>query len=99
MSSKRAVWAERVESWQRSGLSVAAFCRAEGLNHPQFVYWQRALGATKALRAKTPMLVPVRVDAMPVSALELALPNGVRLRVPPGFPSHEVLSLVRGLCA
>ena len=99
MSSKRGVWVERMESWQLSGVSVAAFCRAENLSRAQFVYWQRALGAVKVASAKRPMLVPVRVDTVPVSALELALPNGLRLRVPPGFPSHEVVSLVRGLCA
>jgi hypothetical protein len=69
------------------------------LNYPQFVYWQRALGATKAVSAKAPMLVPVRIDVGSEAMLDLVLPQGLRLRVPAGFPSHEVIALVRGLCA
>ena len=99
MVSKRAIWVERIESWQRSGVSVAGFCRSKNLSRAQFVYWQRALGAAKVASANVPMLVPVRIDAVPVSSLELALPNGLRLRVPPGFPSHEGVSVVRGLWA
>lgn len=98
MRSKRAVWAERIEAWQRSDLSAAAFCRAEGLNYPQFVYWQRAVGATKRVSAKAAMLVPVRIEGSSAGVLELMLPQGLRLRVPAGFPSHEVVALVRGLC-
>lgn len=97
MSSKRAMWVESIEAWQRSGLSVAAFCRAEDLNYPQFVYWQRALRATKSTGITSSMLVPVRLDAASSSALELALPNGLRLRVPAGFPCNEVITLARGL--
>ena len=99
MSSKRAMWVERIKAWQRSGLCVTAFCRAEDLNYPQFVYWQRALRATKSTGTTSSMLVPVRIDAVSSSALELALPNGLRLRVPAGFPCDEVITLARGLCS
>jgi hypothetical protein len=95
MSSKRAVWVSRLETWQRSGLSVAAFCRSQCLSRAQFVYWQGVLGDT-AGRGRS--LVPVVVaERLTVALLEVELPNGVRLRVPSGFPSSDVVTLVRGL--
>ena len=77
MSSKRSVWAKRIEAWRSSGESVAGFCRARGLNYAQFVYWQRVL-RTSPVAA----LVPVVVDAVqaPPSPIEVRLPNGVQVR-------------------
>lgn len=98
MADQRAAWLERVEAWQASGESVAAFCRSRGLTYSQFIYWQRVL-RTPA-RGEAPLLVPLVVEAEAMSALrapiELALPNGVRLRVPCGSMT-DVIALVRGL--
>lgn len=94
MSNKRAVWRNRIDAWQNSGVSAAAFCRSRSLEYSQFVYWQRAL------RDETRSLVPVVVESAgmaPALVLELALPNGVHVRVPSGFSVGEVIALVRGL--
>jgi hypothetical protein len=49
-----------------------------------------------------PVIVPVQVrttDATSAGiAIELTLPSGVRLHLPPGFATHEVITLVQGLC-
>ena len=98
MSNKRAVWRNRLEAWQDSGVSAAAFCRARGLEYSQFVYWQRVLRASMVDEPRS--LVPVVVQSstpMHAMALELSLPHGVQVRVPLGFPSDEVIALVRGL--
>jgi hypothetical protein len=40
---RRRRWLEHVEGQRRSGLKVAAYCEANGLNAGQFWYWRRAL--------------------------------------------------------
>lgn len=37
-------WREVVERWRGSGLSIRAFCRAEGIAEPRFYWWRRELG-------------------------------------------------------
>jgi maltodextrin utilization protein YvdJ len=92
MSSKRLVWTKRIEAWRASGESAAGFCRARGLNRPQFVYWQRVLHTARPTSAA---LVPVVVTEPAVSPfpIELILPNGVQVRC-----SHvsDALALARG---
>lgn len=92
MSSKRSLWAKRIESWRESGQSAAGFCRSRGLPYSQFVYWQH--------RVRANGLVPVTVVASPepcaVAAVELDLPNGVRVRLT-SVSIAEVITLVRGV--
>lgn len=38
MSIKREQWVKRLRSWERSGQTRAAFCRARGLNLHTFDY-------------------------------------------------------------
>ena len=101
----RAEWAGRVDRWRRSGLSVEDFAAREGLKPKQLGWWRWKLRSSPPPSSpSTPELrfLPVRVvdTAGPVSgsgvALEVALPNGRVVRVPPGFePSmlERVLSI------
>lgn len=75
MSSKRAGWAKRMQTWERSGQSRAAFCRAHGLSPSTFDYWRRVL------REPSRALVPVIVSGASALPVEIALPNGLRLRM------------------
>lgn len=96
MSIKRGQWVKRLRSWERSGQTRAAFCRARGLNLHTFDYWRRAL------RSASTALVPVVVaprEAARLSceaAIEVVLPDGIRLRVPPGCEG-QVGALVSAL--
>ncbi|WP_437618550.1 IS66 family insertion sequence element accessory protein TnpA [Sorangium sp. So ce1151] len=90
----RAEWAERVERWERSGLSAEKFARREGYSPKQLYWWRwklRAEGISPPSTALTqaPCFLPVHVvaDASPVVAepIEIALPNGRVVRVRPGF--------------
>lgn len=75
MSSKRVVWSRRMEAWQQSGQTRAAFCRAQRLSVATFDYWRRVL--------RTPVrgLVPVVVSGAAALPVEILLPNGVRVRM------------------
>ena len=97
MTDKRAMWLKRIRAWERSGLSRSAFCVARRLNVHTFDYWRRALRADPP-----PALVPVAVTVTPspvAAPIDVLLPNGVRLQVPPGSDASLLRSLVEVLRA
>lgn len=98
MADKQAVWLGRIEAWQASGESMAAFCRSQGLTYSQFIYWQGRLRTSA--RGDAPLLVPlvIRPEAVQVAhaPVELELPGGVCVRVACSSMT-DVIALVRGL--
>ncbi|AGP39498.1 IS66 family insertion sequence element accessory protein TnpA [Sorangium cellulosum] len=90
----RVEWAERVQRWERSGLSAEQFARREGYKAKQLYWWRwklRAEGASQPSppSVEAPRFLPVHVvaDTSPVATepIEIALPNGRVVRVRPGF--------------
>jgi transposase len=99
-AATRQAWVERLERFAHSGLRPSEFCAREGVSLPAFYSWKRRLAASGAGGTNPtpdpetgPRWLPVRLAADP--ALELVLPRGAVLRVPPGSD----LSLVRALVA
>ncbi len=45
-------WAERLRRFERSGMSVCAWCRQEGVSEVQFYHWRRKLAAHGWLQGK-----------------------------------------------
>src|ERR1700760_1985324 len=93
---RESYWRQVLARWQRSGLSVRAFCRAEGVNEPQFYWWRRHLGRGEPV---TSAFVPVHVLTEPAGepatrGIEVVLANGRCLRVGPGFDPHTLVALV-----
>jgi transposase-like protein len=93
---KRRIWRERLQRFEQSRSTIAAFCRAEGVSAASFYQWRRLLGrpaqisATRApgLAVRQP-LAPARqtflpVDVVGAATIDIHLPNGVRLAVPAG---------------
>ena len=89
----RAEWEKRVQRWDKSGLSAAAFAAREGLAVKQLLWWRWKLRtAPVAPAAATPLsFLPVHVvdratpPATASAPIEIVLPNGRIVRVPPGF--------------
>jgi hypothetical protein len=82
--------------WRRSGRSVRAFCRAEGISEPKFYWWRRRLEQSEQPK---PSFLPVHIvahdaDQPATPAIEVVLANGRSLRVPPGFDPHSLRALV-----
>ncbi|WP_437332955.1 IS66 family insertion sequence element accessory protein TnpA [Sorangium sp. So ce394] len=81
----RAEWAERVERWERSGLSAEKFARREGYKPKQLYWWRWKLRADRPSQlsppssTEQPRFLPVHVvaDVSPVMTepIEIALPN------------------------
>jgi hypothetical protein len=89
-AAKERSWRRHVERWQRSGLTVRAYCAAQRLPEANFYAWRRTLAARdrpaarRGRPAPIPSFVPVRVvsDGTPSrSSVEVVLANGRVLRV------------------
>jgi transposase len=96
-------WRDLIACWQRSGLSVRAFCQRQRLAVPSFYAWRRTLrqrdGRVQPAPAPVTFLpVQVRHDApyQPLP-LELVLAHGRCLRIPPGFDPAHLRALLRAL--
>jgi len=103
---QRQFWQMVIEAHQESGLSVAAFCKKEGISEAAYYYWRRKLagGMPKSKEKSSPefleVVLPKSNNAM---ALELVLVSGNTLRINPGADNKilsRVLSALRqaGLC-
>lgn len=103
-AAARQLWIERLACFRASGLRPPAFCAAEGISRPSFYFWKRRLAAesrspdtpTMADAAPGPRLLPVRLASSP-APLEVVLPSGAVLRIPPGSDLTFVRSLVQSL--
>lgn len=84
-SSKRAnnreLWWSRMQRFRASGLSVTRSCEQERVSQPSFYQWRKRL-ADVTVGSSAPTFVPVRVTQS--TLIEIHLPNGARVCVPPG---------------
>jgi transposase-like protein len=89
-----ATWRDRVARYGKSGLTITAFCRQEGVSQPSFYQWRNRLKKegqsgkpdrqrSEWQRKTVKPFVPVSVSAALVSEVaEVEFPNGIRIRVP-----------------
>jgi transposase-like protein len=89
-------WREAVAGHKKSGLSVRAFCVQRGLSEPSFYAWRRELGQ-RGRAPKTPAATFVPVQVVADSLVEVVLPSGVVVRVPPAADATTVARLVAAL--
>lgn len=103
-SRREMVWRQRLRRFGESGLTVAAFCREEGVSAPSFYHWRKRLAerdrqGVSAKRGRE-SFVPVRLATVlaPPQAtppVEIHLPNGVRVCV----PGDDLVALRAGIAA
>ncbi len=87
-------WQKIFEQHEASGMQIAAFCKQQKLNTSSFYAWRKRLSSNTINAVITDTLPPVEktqndwVNVLPEQALpsqnwdiELALPNGVILRM------------------
>jgi hypothetical protein len=93
----RRKWQRLITGQERSGQSVAAFCRERKLCASHFFWWKkrlRASAAAKFLEVKLAAAAPAP-STVGDPRVEVVLKNGRSLRVGPGFDRE----LVRALAA
>lgn len=96
MLGRETYWRLVLARWRRSGVSVRAFCRAEGVSEPSFYLWRWKL---EPADHKKPAFLPVHVvteepNKFVTRGIEIVLTNGRCLRVGPGFDPHTLVTLV-----
>lgn len=101
--SKAAVWGERLRRYERAGLTVAEFCRREGVSAPSFYQWRRRLAEASPLAGSTRSSRGSKLDATPAfqqvlladaGVVAIELPSGIRMELP-----ADRLPLVRAVVA
>lgn len=97
MADKRTAWNRRVEAWERSGQTRAAFCAARGLKLHTFDYWRRVLRKSPVREWVPVVVAPEQASA--AQPMEIVLPNGIRLQVTPGSDLSSLRALVQALRA
>jgi|HubBroStandDraft_1064217.scaffolds.fasta_scaffold44013_1 hypothetical protein len=105
-------WRRRIADQQASGLSIAAFCRAQHLSENTFYLWKRLLQQGNAEGKASAAASFVEVKSSPRGAgrpagtagegcaIEVRLRNHRRLRVRPGFSRTllaELMSVLEAL--
>ena len=106
---KERKWRRVVRRWRRTGLSIRAFCRAEGIGEHLFYWWRRELARRDQHKAaahkrvtgtsKTAAFVPVRVVADQSAGIEIVLRGGQVVRLHSGFDRQaltQVLAILEG---
>jgi hypothetical protein len=94
-------WRERIDRWRSSGLSVAEFCRREGISEPSFFAWRKRLAGRRAKspvrrQAKSPRFVelpPLAWSAM--AGVQIALPGGAIVTLSPQATTELVTAAIR----
>jgi hypothetical protein len=98
----RSLWEKRLHSFEQSGLTASTFCAERDLSLPSFYAWRRRLRCSDSASpvaadlADEPRFVPISL--LPASLpIELVLPTGTVVRVPPGCDLAFLRSLVASL--
>ena len=90
-------WRERLNRWERSGLTITEFCRRERVSLPSFFSWRKRLAAESASTPQGrlgsgPRFIPVEVvDGPPMTPASVP-----RLGIGSTWPAVEVV-LPRGV--
>lgn len=87
-------WRKRLERFESSGQSAAAFCREEGVSTPSFYKWRKRLGKAAA----TPSLLSfIEVEPTQPVVFEVVLRSGTVVRVPERHSADALTQLLEVL--
>jgi hypothetical protein len=100
MSRGRQDWAKIAAAWERSGEQQRAFAERHGVALETLRSWIYRLRRERPKRAKLVELKVARPSpAFDPAPVELALPNGMMLRIAPGTDASWISTLARSLLA
>ena len=82
-------WSVKIAAWQRSGMTIAAWCRDNSESYHRFLYWRKRLAAPDQGRflELTPPAAPISLEC-----------NGILVHVSKGFDPGllgDILSVLK----
>ncbi len=86
--------AEVVADYAKSGLTQAAYAKANGINLNTLVYWLMLSRRSQAAPAKPPVRFAELRLGGPTATLEVALPNGIVIR---GGEVAQIAAMIKAL--
>lgn len=87
-----------VEAWQRSGESAAVFARRYRVHATRLTRWAARLApAHPGPVAFHPVRVVGAGAPAPPAPIEVVLPDGCAVRVPPGWAAEDLAQVIRAL--
>ena len=90
---KKQYWQEHVESWQKSNINQAAYCRRHGLKRHTFWYWK-----AKDTSGVSLVPVPIKINIPPTQKpLVVNIDNRFRIEVSGDFEAATLKKLVHTL--
>ena len=102
--SKERFWRRMLRQWQRSGMSIRAFCRTHDLAEPSFHFWRRTLAQRDRQRTPpaasagpTTLFAPVRLIGDLPASLEVVCRSGHLVRVGAAFDPATLRAVVAAL--
>jgi AcrR family transcriptional regulator len=99
-TDRESFWHSLISRRETLRLTVAQLCEQAGVSPASFFHWQRKLrtAGLRPVRGSKPAarpLVPVRIVEDRVAEITLELPNGIRLRIPPGCDAATLQQVLR----
>jgi transposase-like protein len=100
--SKERFWRGMFRQWQRSGMSVRAFCRTHDLAEPSFYFWRSTLAERDQLRTEPAaetagLFAPVRLVDDGSTPLEVVCRSGQVIRVSAAFDPAVLRAVIAAL--
>ena len=97
----RSFWKQHVQTWEESGITQAAYCKAHELQIKRFGYWKRKFIGTESQSSQSSHFVQIKpvvpsqlIETMgSKTTLSIQLPNQFRIE---GVTQHN-LSLIKQL--
>lgn len=91
VEAKREHWRAMCERQAEGGISIARFCREEGIPAWKFHYWKRRF-AESAPSSGGPVFRELRIDesAAAEAPIEVAFPGGAVVRLRAGFDEEAL---------
>ena len=95
----RRVWAERLERFSSSGLTIIDFCKREGTSTASFYHWRKRLRTTEAAsKVDEPSFVPVHVND-DHGTITIRIPGGMTVELPAGTSSRNLQEILAACIA
>lgn len=98
-TDQRQFWQMVIDTCKESDLSIAAFCKKEGISVAAYYYWRKKLVGShpKSNRKTPPAFIEVALPQSNATVLELVLLSGNTLRINPGADNKMLINVLSAL--